>query len=86
MAIAGSTVRAFAVQMKGGNPTAVGATMNVHPSVAYSDVLAQSKGSLDEAITALRQGQTVTVDAGNMQFVELCRRMRHGDFRQECHQ
>lgn len=88
MAISGSTVRAFRVEMKDGKPNAVGATLNVHASAAYSDALPGAKGSLDEAIGLLRAGQSVTVDAGNMQFVELCRRMG-SDFaavRQECHQ
>lgn len=78
MAIGGSTVRAFWVEMKNGQPTAVGATLNVHPSAAYSDNLVGRRGSLDKAIALLRQGKPVTVDATNLQFVELCRRMGHG--------
>lgn len=86
MAIAGSTVPAFSVQMRDGAPMANGATLHVHPSVAYSDILTVRKGTLDEAIALLQQGQAVTVAATRMEFVELCRRMGHDGFRQECHQ
>lgn len=86
MAIAGSTVRAFQVQMRDGKPTATGPMMNVHPSAAYSDKLSERKGSLDDAIAALGTGKIVMVDGGSMQFVELCKRMDRGVLKQECHQ
>lgn len=86
MAVSGSTIRAFTVRMRDGAPTAIGAVMNVHPSVAYSDRGNERRGTLDDAIEALRLGQSVTIDAGNMQFVELCRRMDRDVLKQECHQ